>query len=63
MTRYLISFDDGAMTFPGEDMPDVAKAGHEVTAGAFAHEFGRPILRCETAGVIDHQALCNGVHA
>jgi hypothetical protein len=30
MTRYLISFDDGAMTFPEEDEPDVAKAAHEV---------------------------------
>ena len=26
MTLYLISFDDGAMTFPEEDLPDVAKA-------------------------------------
>ena len=26
MTRYLISFDDGAMTFPEEDLPDVATA-------------------------------------
>jgi hypothetical protein len=26
MTRYLISFDDGAMTFPAEDGPEVAKA-------------------------------------
>ena len=30
MTRYLISFDDGAMTFPEEDLPDVAKAAHAV---------------------------------
>jgi aryl-alcohol dehydrogenase-like predicted oxidoreductase len=30
MTRYLISFDDGAMTFPEEDVPDVAKAAHAV---------------------------------
>jgi hypothetical protein len=30
MTRYLISFDDGAMTFPDEDLPDVDKAAHEV---------------------------------
>lgn len=30
MTRYLISFDDGAMTFPEEDLPDVDKAAHEV---------------------------------
>ena len=26
VTRYLISFDDGAMTFPEEDLPDVTKA-------------------------------------
>ena len=30
MTRYLISFDDGAMIFPEEDLPDVAKAAHAV---------------------------------
>lgn len=30
MTRYLISFDDGAMTFPAEDLPDVAEAAHQV---------------------------------
>ena len=34
MTRYLISFDDGAMTFPEEDLPDVAKAAHEVVQQA-----------------------------
>jgi hypothetical protein len=34
MTRYLISFDDGAMTFPEEDLPDVAKAAHEVVREA-----------------------------
>jgi hypothetical protein len=26
MTQYLIAFDDGAMTFPKEELPDVAKA-------------------------------------
>jgi hypothetical protein len=26
MARYLISFDDGWMTFPDEDLPDVGKA-------------------------------------
>jgi hypothetical protein len=26
MTQYLISFDDGAMTFPEEDLPDVTNA-------------------------------------
>jgi hypothetical protein len=30
MARYLISFDDGAMTFPDEDLPDVAEAAHRV---------------------------------
>jgi len=31
MTRYLISFDDGAMAhIPDDDFPDVARAAHEV---------------------------------
>ena len=34
MTRYLISFDDGAMNFPDEDLPDVAKAANEVVEQA-----------------------------
>jgi hypothetical protein len=34
MTRYLISFDDGAMTFPEEELPAVAKAAHEVVQEA-----------------------------
>ena len=34
MTRYLISFNDGAMTFPEEDLPDVAKAAREVVQEA-----------------------------
>ncbi len=34
MTRYLISFDAGAMTFPDEDLPNVAKAAHEVVQEA-----------------------------
>ena len=34
MTRYLISFDDGAMTFPEEELPDVAKAAHKVVEEA-----------------------------
>ena len=28
MARYLVSFDDGAMTFPEEDLEDVGKAAH-----------------------------------
>ena len=34
MPRYLISFDDGWMTFPAEDLPDVAKAAQEVVREA-----------------------------
>ena len=34
MTRYLISFDDGAMTFPQEDLLDVARAAHAVAKQA-----------------------------
>ena len=34
MTRYLISFDDGAMTFPEEDLPDVARASQAVVQEA-----------------------------
>ena len=34
MARYLISFDDGAMTFPDEDLPAVADAAHAVVQEA-----------------------------
>jgi hypothetical protein len=34
MTRYLISFNDGAMTFPEEELPDVAKAARAVVQEA-----------------------------
>jgi hypothetical protein len=34
MTRYLISFDDGAMTFPEEELPDVDEAAHAVVQAA-----------------------------
>jgi len=34
MARYLISFDDGAMTFREEDLPDVAEAAHAVAQEA-----------------------------
>jgi hypothetical protein len=45
MTRYLISFDDGAMTFPEEDLPAVGEAAHEVMqeakdAGVWIHGGG-----------------------
>jgi len=34
MTRYLISFDDGAMTFPEEELAAVADASHAVVKEA-----------------------------
>ncbi|MGC1908158.1 MAG: YciI family protein [Candidatus Dormiibacterota bacterium] len=34
MTQYLISFDDGAMTFPEEELPDVAESAHAVVREA-----------------------------
>jgi hypothetical protein len=34
MARYLISFDDGAMTFPEEELPDVAAAAYAVVREA-----------------------------
>ena len=34
MTRYLISFDDGAMAFPEEELPDVAEAAYAVVEEA-----------------------------
>lgn len=36
MPRYLISFDDGWMTFPEEDLPAVAEASHAVVREAKA---------------------------
>jgi hypothetical protein len=44
MTQFLISFDDGAMTFPEEDLPDVAKA-----AGVFVFSGG---LASQRASVV-----------
>ena len=56
MTRYLISFDDGAMTFPEEDLPDVAKAAHAVAdqavdAGVWV--FGGGLHSREEVSVVD----------
>ena len=34
MTQYLISFDDGAMNVPDEELPDVARAAQEVVEEA-----------------------------
>jgi hypothetical protein len=34
MTKFLISFDDGAMDFPDEDLPEVSRATHAVVQEA-----------------------------
>ena len=34
MPRYLISFDDGAMTFPAAELPAMAEAAHQVVQAA-----------------------------
>jgi hypothetical protein len=47
MTRYLISFDDGAMSFPEEDLPDVAEA-----ARAVVHEAKDAGVGCLAVGCI-----------
>lgn len=54
MTRYLISFDDGWMVFPEEDLPDVSKAAHAVIteareAGVFVFGGG---LHSQSASVV-----------
>ncbi len=55
MTRYLISFDDGAMNFPEEDFPDVAKAAiavvHEAqAAGVWVYGAGLDSQRATIVG-------------
>ncbi len=55
MPRYLISFDDGAMRFPAEDLPDVAKAALEVVreaedAGVWVYGAGLESQRASIVG-------------
>jgi hypothetical protein len=55
MTRYLISFDDGWMTFPEEELPDVAKAALEVVqeaqeAGVWVYGAGLESQRATIVG-------------
>ena len=56
MPRYLISFDDGAMTFPEEDLPDVAAAAHAVVDEAEAAGvwvFGGGLHHYETVSIVN----------
>ena len=65
MTRYLISFDDGAMTFPEEELPDVDKAAHEVVqeaqdAGVWV--FGAGLKGHEMSVVATDGVVTDGPH-
>jgi hypothetical protein len=55
MTRYLISFDDGAMNFPAEDLPDVTEAALKVVreaedAGVWVFSAGLESQRASIVG-------------
>jgi hypothetical protein len=55
MSRYLISFDEGAMTFPAEDLPAVADASHALVQEAMdagVWVFGGGLLDSEQARVV-----------
>ena len=55
MARYLISFDEGAMTFPEEELPDVAEAAHAVVQEAMdagAWVFGGGLYSDEELSVV-----------
>jgi hypothetical protein len=59
MTRYLISFDDGWMTFPREDLPAVAKAATAVVqeaqdAGVWVYGAG---LESQRASIVDTDGM------
>lgn len=63
MTRYLISFDDGAMTFPEEDLPAVAEASHKVvreaqSAGVWV--FGGGLERQQASVVLTDGTVTKG---
>jgi hypothetical protein len=55
MTRYLISFDDGAMTFPEEEGPAVAEAAQafvQEATDAGVYVFGGGLYSHETVSVV-----------
>jgi hypothetical protein len=63
MTRYLISFDDGAMTFPEEELPAVSEATHAVLREARAAGvwvFGGGLQRQRASVVAPDGAVADG---
>ncbi len=62
VTRYLISFDDGAMTFPEEDLPDVSAAAHAVVQEAMdagVWVFGGGLVSRKNASVVATEGTVN----
>ncbi|MFY1670029.1 YciI family protein [Plantactinospora sp. WMMB334] len=66
MTRYLISFDDGAMDhIPDEDFPDVGKAAHAVVqeaVNAGVWVFGGGLQRQRASVVATDGTVTDGPH-
>jgi hypothetical protein len=64
MTRYLISFDDGAMDhIPDEDLPDVGKAAHAViqeAVNAGVYVFGGGLRRQQASVVATDGLVTDG---
>jgi hypothetical protein len=64
MTRYLISFDDGAMDhIPDEDVPDVGKAAHAViqeAVNAGVYVFGGGLQRQRASVVATDGMVTDG---
>jgi hypothetical protein len=63
MARYLISFDDGAMTFPAAELPAVAEAAHQVVreaknAGVWV--FGGGVVRQRASVVATDGTVTDG---
>ena len=55
MTQYLIAFNDGDMTFPEEELPDVAKAAQAVVQearGAGVWVFGAGLEHHDVVSVV-----------
>jgi hypothetical protein len=63
MPRYLISFDEGAMTFPDEELPAVAQAAHAVAQEAMdagVWVFGGGLYPQEETVVVDTEGRVTG---
>lgn len=63
MTKYFVSFDDGAMTFPEEDLPAVGIAAHRVVQEAKAAGvwiFGGGIMSQRASIVATDETISDG---